>query len=256
MTLKEVCEKYEISENSLQTNFKRTQESLLKKKGVKIIKEGRGKNATYREEIVSDNRAETMFKALEPVRKAGVMKNDLSLSNFTFCVFMGVVTTPMLVFRGTHVDFLKYFEVPVSADAIEKLDRAIDDLTSDGIIGVIRDTSTDDEVLTLSLIRAAENDMKIGIDMLVNCRLLAAKYKKRDWIPIMKVWIGTELLSKQEYYTRDDLIEMTGSSKYLIDECTSILKDSNIFLTSKAYASMRKCLGVTADMNQEEFYTI
>lgn len=256
MTLQEVCQKYNVSESSITRNFKRTQEAILKSKGIRIIKEGRGSSATYLEEVFSDNRAETMFKALEPVHRAGVMKNDLSLSNFTFCVFMGVITTPMLVFRGTYNDFLKYIGVIVNDDNIEKLNRAIDDLVGDGILGILRDTTTDEEVLTLTLIRSAENDMKIGIDMIINCKLLATKYKKKDWIPLLKTWIGTELLSKQGSYTQQDLIDMTGLTKYLLNECTKILRESNIFISSRAYSSYMRCIGINTNMTQEEFYKI
>ena len=255
MTLEEVCKKYDVSESSMKTNFNRVQSSILKKKGINIIKEGRGNKVTYREEVISDGREETMFKALEPV-KTGVVKRDLSLSNFTFCVFMGIITTPMLVFRGTHADFLKYIAVPATQENIDKLDKAIDELSNDCILGVMKDTTTKEEVLTLSLIRAAENDMKIGIDMIINCRLLASKHKKKDWIPLLKVWLGTELLSKQGSYTRQDLMNMTGLTKYMIDESTKILKESNIFITSRAYSSFLKCIGMKSDMNNECFYQI
>lgn len=62
MTLKEVCKKYGVSESSMSTNFSRTKQSILKKYGVKIIKEGRGKTANYIEEVEDDCRADTMFK--------------------------------------------------------------------------------------------------------------------------------------------------------------------------------------------------
>ena len=42
MTLKEVSERFKISETSLTGAFPRTQKSILKKYGVHLIKKGRG----------------------------------------------------------------------------------------------------------------------------------------------------------------------------------------------------------------------
>ena len=120
MTLEEVSTKYNISQNTVKTQFKRTQDNIFKKYGIKIIKEGRGSNVVYKEQIISDNRAENMFKALEPVHNTGIIKNDLNMPNFTFCVFMGIITTPMLVFRGSYNDFLRYIEVNVNDQNIQK----------------------------------------------------------------------------------------------------------------------------------------
>lgn len=256
MTLQEVSKKYGISESSIKNQFTRTQNTILKRNGVKLIKEGRGSNTVYREEIVSDNRADNMFMEVEKSEKMNVMKNDLTLSNFTFCVFMGVLTTPMFVFRGTHKDFLKYIQVSDSEENRGKLDRAIEDLIGDGVIVVYRDHSTDEEVLTLTLVRKAENDMKIGMEMLVDCKLLSSKHRKKDWIPILKTWIGTELLSKEDSYTRQDLVNMTGLSRYMIDDCIKILRESNIFTSSRAFSTWNKCIGVKTTMNYEGFYEI
>lgn len=255
MTIQEVSDKYNISLSSLQRNFKRSQESILKKYGIFIIKDGRGDKASYREEIQNDKREETMFKALEPI-KTGIIKNDLSMSNFTFNVFMGLITTPMLVFRGTHNDFLRYIDIAISDENIKKLKLALQNLIDDHIIGVMTDVTTEEEVITISLIRAAEKEMKIGIDMIVNCKILSKQYNKKDWIPLLKVWLGTELLSKQEYYTRAELQEMTGLSKYQIDDCGKILKKSNIYKSTRAYAGYKRCLGIQTDMNNKTFYEI
>ena len=54
MTLSEVSEKYGVAESSLKNAFPRTQASILKKHGVKIVKEGRGASAVYREEWLDD----------------------------------------------------------------------------------------------------------------------------------------------------------------------------------------------------------
>ena len=58
MTAEEICEKYGCSMSSLTTNFNRFAKKILKEKNIRIVKEGRGKNATYIE-MENDNRALT-----------------------------------------------------------------------------------------------------------------------------------------------------------------------------------------------------
>lgn len=255
MTAEEICKKYNIALTSFTKNFKRTQTNILKKYNVLIVKHGRGDKASYTEEIDSDHREETMFQALEPM-KTGIIQNDLSMPNFTFNVFMGLITTPMLVFRGTYEEFLKYIEVANTEDNKQKLKTALQTLVDDHIVGIMTDVTTNEEVITISLIRAAEKDMKIGINMIVTCRILSKEHGKRDWIPLLKVWLGTELLSKQEVYTRKELQDMTGLTKYQIDDCSNILKESNVYKSSKAYASFSRCIGLKTEMNNEAFIEI
>lgn len=256
MTLQEVCEKYHYKEATFKKNFKRCQEAILKEYNVRIVKDGRGENASYREQILSDNREETMFKALEPTQKAGLVKNDLSMENFTFITFLGIITTPMLVFRGTKVDFLKYIGADNNEKNIELLNKAIDELVNDLIIHEIQDRTTNEEVLTLSLVRKAEVDMKININMINICKILAEREHMHDWIPILKVWLGTELLSQKDHYTRAELMEMTGVKKNMLDKCARLLKSSNIYVSTKAYAGYQKCIGNKAEMNNEAFFEI
>jgi hypothetical protein len=256
MTLHEICEKYKYTEATFQKNFKRCQAAILKEYNVRIIKEGRGEKATYREQILSDNRQETIFKALEPTQKTGLIKDDLSMENFTFTTFLGIITTPMLVFRGTRADFLNYIGATNDDKHLELLDKAIDQLVNEMIIHEIQDTTTEEEVLTLSLVRKAEVDMKISISMINICKQLAEQAHMHDWIPILKIWLGTELLSQKEHYTLTDLMNMTGVNKAMLAKCTRLLKQSNIYKTSKAYAGYQKCLGLKAEMNNEAFYKI
>ena len=98
--------------------------------------------------------------------------------------------------------------------------------------------------------------MKININMIIICKQLANQYHMRDWIPLLKVWLGTELLSKQEYYKRADLINMTGLKETMIDKCSKILMSCNIYKKSRAYIGYRRCLGIQSDMNVENFYDL
>lgn len=256
MTLEEISEKYGIKPDTFKNQFPRTQKAILNRYGVKIIKEGRGIKANYREEFMSDNRAENIFQAVQPLKDPGFIKNDLGLPNFTFMVLMGVITTPMFVFRGTYNEFLGYIEKPQTEQNVKALKNSINELVNALVIHEIVDKTTNDDVITLSLVRKAEIDMRIGIGMARQCKELADKNGINDWINIAKVWIATDLLAKQDVYTRLDVVNMTGLSVYMVDKVAKALKDSNIYKTTRAYQSFQRCVGMKADMNNEAFYQI
>ena len=86
MTLEEVCKKYGVSETSMKNVFPRTQAAILKKHGVKIIKEGRGKNAIYREEWVDDGRAMTLYE--ETKNDIIINEESFKLMNWDFMMAM------------------------------------------------------------------------------------------------------------------------------------------------------------------------
>ena len=52
--------------SSLTSNFNRFAKKILKDKNIRIVKEGRGKNATYIE-IENDNRALTMYQEVKDI---------------------------------------------------------------------------------------------------------------------------------------------------------------------------------------------
>ena len=65
MTLEELCNKYKVAASSVTTKFKRTQETILKKYGVNIIKVGRGAAAEYLESLDNTTRAVTLYEEQE-----------------------------------------------------------------------------------------------------------------------------------------------------------------------------------------------
>lgn len=109
MTLEEVSQKYKIAESSLKASFPKSQQAILKKYGVKIIKEGRGKAANFIEELENDKRANTLYE--ETKDTVIIDSESFKLMSWDFMVFLAIATTPMLVFRGSFEDFLKYVEV-------------------------------------------------------------------------------------------------------------------------------------------------
>ena len=187
MTLQEVCDKYNVAQSSMTNAFPRTQKSILKKYGVKIVKEGRGKDAVYSEVLESDRRAVTMY---EEVKDTVVINNEtFKLMNWDFMVFLAIVTTPMFVFRGNYEDFLKYIEMPVSTNNIVTLKSVLTRLAERDFISYNID-KTNDKYFIAALYRKVEEDMQIGIDMVRTCKLLAEKHKKRSWVPLLKTWLG------------------------------------------------------------------
>ena len=253
MTLEEVSEKYNVAQSSLTNAFPRTQKSILKKYGIKIVKEGRGKNAVYTEVFEDDRRALTMY---DETKNTIIINNEtFKLMNWDFMVFLAIVMTPMFVFRGSYEDFLKYVEINVNNNNIIALKNALNRLTERDFISYNVD-KTNDKYFIAALYRKVEEDMQIGIDMVRTCKLLAEKHKKRSWVPLLKTWLSINVLAESQPYTIKSIEIMTGLSAYQIRQATNILEESNIFKTSKAYSSSIKCLGTNVDLNIEEFYEI
>lgn len=253
MTLQEVCNKYGVSESSMKNMFPRTQQSILKKHGVKIIKDGRGQKATFREEWQDDKRALTMFEeAKEEVILDG---ESFKLMNWDFLVFLAIITTPMLVFRGSYEDFLKYVDVPITDSNRRMLVDALIGLKERDFISYTID-KTDSNFFIAGIYRKVEEEMNIGIGMVKTCKRLAKKYNKRSWVPLLKTWLGVQMLEKNQPYTVGTLCAITGLSEYQIKTSNKILKDSCIYRTSRAYANYQKCIGTKVDLNVEAFYTL
>lgn len=251
MTLQELCKKYDVSETSIKNAFPRTQQSILKKHGIKIIKEGRGKNAIYHEEkqeIFDDKRAMSLY--MEDKEKI-LMDNESfnNLMNWDFLVFLAIVTTPMLVFRGSYDDFLKYVEIPRTDGNRRLLKDALRQLEDKDFISYTID-KTNKDFFIAGLYKKVEDEMEIGIGMVRICKQLADKYNKRSWVPLLKTWLGVQMMMKKEQkYTIKSLSAATGLSEYQIKESNRILKNSSIYLSSRAYKNYMTCIGCVAEMN-------
>lgn len=249
MTLQELCKKYNLTESSVTTNFPRTQNMLLKKYGVTIVKNGRGKTATYEEgglgSFVSDQRALTMFN--ETHKEMVFNQESLTLINADFLVFLGIISTPMGVFRGTYSDFLRYVGITVSKDNLEMLEDALLNLVDRELIYY----NTDDDSIVMYIRRKVEKEMKIGIEMIKRCRILADKYNKHKngWINLLKVWIAIQVCSYDpEPFTNEQLSQMTNLSLYQVKNARKILKEDNLFVLSRAGDAL-KCFGSRAVLN-------
>lgn len=247
MTLQEVCEKYEVAESSMKNMFPRTQRLILKKYGIRIIKIGKGKNADYREEVENDMRAVTMY---DEVREDLALSNEsLKLMNWDFMCFLAIITTPMMVFRGSYEDFLRYAGCKVTQINIKYLKTALQSLFDRELIEY-RIDKTDRNYFFAGLYRQVEKDMRLGIEMIRECRILAAKYHKHSWTGLLKVWLGVQILSENKQpFTMKEVGQITGLSDYQVKDSMKILKESEIFKTTRAYIDYRRCIGATAEFN-------
>ena len=244
MTIEEVSERFNISQSSIKTKFSRTQEAIYKKYGVHLIKIGRGASASY--EVQEESRALTMY---EEVKEEVILNHEtLKMMNWTFCVFLGITLTPMLVFRGSYRDFLMYIQATISESNIAALKESLEELRDAEYISYNID-KTNNDYFVAALYRKTEEDMSIGINMVRRCKALATANKKQSFVPILKTWLGMNMLAGRDIFKMSDLRELTGLSDYQIREACKLLERDEIFKRTRAYADFNVCIGTTVDMN-------
>lgn len=230
MTAQELCDKYGYSLNTLSTNFNRVAKKILKDYNVRIIKEGRGKNADYIE-VENDNRALTMY---EEVKDIAVNKDTIHLANWDLTALIAICCTPMAVFRGSYKEFLGYVDIVPTAANISSLKLALNDLLSrEFIIYQIDKTNTD--YFIAGLYRAIEEELGVGIAQVRQCKQIAEKYHKHSWLNIFRTYIGMQVLQETQPFTVAQLAEYTGLSEYMIRESTKILESENMIKTDIKY---------------------
>ena len=247
MTRKELCDKYDVPEQSLKNNFGRVKASLLRRYNIILTKTGRGDNVDYQVEFGGDKRALTMMKE----QKREVMINEKSFStllDFNFMVFLAICTTPMGTFYGSYDDFLDYVEVKRSKYNITNLKNALSALAAAHYIRYEED-ETNPEYFNAYLFYETRQNMAISLDMAERCQKLADKYKKRSWIPLLKTWIGVQYMYDKQPFTMQELCDITGLSEYQLRESKKILEKDELFVTSKAYVSYDRCIGSNVELN-------
>lgn len=247
MTIEELCKKYNLSKNTVSANFKRTQDRIKNNYGVLIEKHGRGQNATY-EEIDLYPHAKTMSE--EEFSSAILDRQNLKYQTWEFHLLLAIIITPFHVFRGTYKDLLKYMEIKDTAANIELLKKAISFLEENQIAHVFYDnTGSRDTVITLSLLCRVEEQMRIGIDMVEECKKIAEKNNKKSFIPLLKTWLAIQIAEQSQPFTMKELSELTDMSEYQLRQNKKLLERSNIFGTKKIYADKEVCLGQNVDLN-------
>lgn len=248
MTIEEIAKKYDISESTIRTSFPRAQKTIMKKYNVKIVKQGRGANVTYEIETVqeSDCRAITLYEELK--EDIAFDTESVHLMSWPFLVLLTIVSTPMLVFRGSYEDFLNYIQLKITKSNLEGLKEALQELTDKEYISYTHD-KTNDNYFVAALYRQKEEQMHIGIKMIKSCKEIAQEAKKRSWVPMLKTWIGMQMMADRGTFTMQDLMKTTGLSQYQIRESRKLLERNEIFRTSQTYADYCTCLGTTVELN-------
>lgn len=252
MTLKELSERFEISETSILNVFPRVQKSMLKKHGLHLTKKGRGANAQYfieeeeEEEIPDDCRALTMY---EEIKDDIIISDDsLKLMNVNFLVFLAIVTTPMLVFRGSFEEFLIYVGAKPTKKNILALKGALNELEEEGYISYTLD-KTDLNYFVAALYRKVEEKMHIGINMIRTCKKIAVENNKRSWVPLLKTWLGIQMMAQKESFRIETLESITGLSAYQVRESRKLLERNEIYRMSRVYQGYNTCLGSKVELN-------
>lgn len=239
MTAEEVCKELNISMSALKGHFKRTVESVEKKTGRRIIKSGRGENTVYEILDNTETRALTFYEEDNAQKELFVNEETIQLENLAFNAFLGIIVKPMAIYRGTFKDFLNYIGVRATDNNVGALKIALQVLLEQGLIfgGIDK---TDENWFHAGLYRAVEK--KIGLDtaQIRKCREIADRENKQTWVPILKTWVAIGMLSEGEqmkdHFVIQDIIDITGLSKYTITESTKLLKKYNIYKEEWSYS--------------------
>ena len=248
MTLTELSKSVGISENTLKNQFNRTKDKLAEK-GIIISKVGRGASAVYNIEydnIFDDNRALTIF---EEEKKDIYLEDDmLKMLDWNLLVFFFFCLTPMLTFRGSYEDFLKYAGIIPSTANIKILKDTLKEMDSN-YIGFYPD-KTDENYFTASLYRKVEKELKVSIVKIRKCREIQISTNSRSFVPILKTWIATEKAIENQPYTIKDLVNMTGLPESTVKRVNKQLKDADVYKSKKDF-NPELCLsrGVNTELN-------
>lgn len=230
MTAQEVCDKYGYSLNSLSTNFNRVAAAILKKHQIRIVKEGRGKNANYIE-IEDDKRALTMY---DEIKDISMNQGTISLANWDLIALIGVCCTPMAVFRGSYKEFLGYLELGATPANLDAIKLALFDLKQRQYI-MYQIDKTNEDYFMAGLYRAIEEELDVGISKIRQLKEIAKKHHKQGWLNIFRTYIGMQVLQETQPFTVKQLAEYTGLSEYMVRESTKVLEAENVIKSDIKY---------------------
>lgn len=250
MTRKELCDQYNISESSIKNTFPAVQKRFLKR-GLILTKVGRGESAQYFISVENDQRAPTLLKETKTEIFMS-QKEFKDLKDFRFIVFLAIITTPMLTFRGTLEQFLDYIEVENNKYNKKILQESFKDLVDANFINYTEDTSTNEGYFLVWLPRKREQEMSLGIEMIRRCKKLGDLHKEKMG-DLIKVWTAMGYAYYNQPFTMKDLEKLTGLSAYKIRKAKKILEEDDLFFTSKVYEIMEDggsfCSGQSVNFN-------
>lgn len=247
MTIEELSDKYGYAPSSIKSNFPRIQKQILKNYGIVVKRIGRGASASF-VEIIDDGRATTMFD--EDAANDIVLAQDaIKLKNLEFAILIAIIVSPQLVIRSTFADFCSYLQLGAASDErIDQIKQGLSNLEIGGYIDYHLDSS--DRTTFVAFLRSvAIKEMHAGIEMIRTCKILAERNNKKSWTPLLKTWLGMQLMYDNQPFTMKQLEEVTGLSAYQIRESKKVLEQAEIFKTSKAYLAYDICVGSNVELN-------
>lgn len=224
MTLEELIKKYGRTEKTWTKNFKRTADAVYNKTGFRIVKEKIDGEVVYTE-IENDGRALTAFE--EADKLIPLQKNEVAFVEWELLTLVGIMATPMCVFRGSYKEFLEYIEKDSSnLNNIVYLKGALDNLMTKGYI-IYKKDNTNSNYFIGGLYKAREDEMGAGIETVKQCKFLAEKYNKRSWINLLKILLGVRALKDEHPSSMKRLAEVTGLSVGQVRDYRKILESAS-----------------------------
>ena len=110
--------------------------------------------------MIEDRRALTIFEETKDLIL--IDQETLSLANIEFSSFLIIIMTPMMVFRGSYEDFLRYGDITPTTARVSALKVALQNLANKGYIHYAID-KTNPNFFFAGLYRAVEEEFEVGI---------------------------------------------------------------------------------------------
>lgn len=225
--IKQLSQYLNISENSIATQFSRLQKNYLKK-GINIIKEGRGTNATYKIININTNIYPSMVESegkITMLKKMNILKDEKLL------VFLGIASSgPQYAYRGTYKNFLSYIGWKINKNNILKLKNYLNELKENNYIIFENDPYIENAFSALlPYYWNSIAEYKIELKLIHYLNNICKKYNKDKWtIMMLKVLIALELIyNKEDYITYRQLNKSTNLSPYYLKNILEILHKEN-----------------------------
>lgn len=244
LTAAEVSERYDVAVSTLKKNPTRTFETIRKKYGISLRKEGRGDKAIYYIEninYIDPTRALSLYQSLE--NNLIPAKIAAGLLDINFLVFIGIVTSPQRAFRGSYLELMQYLELEPNPEDIEQMRTILSALASNDYIMYIED-DTDPMYFLAGIKRKAEKELTLEIETIIKFQKYVEGTRK-SWIPLMKTYLA--LFVVQQPCTVRELAECTGLTEYKVRDSLAILEAHDVILKKRE---------VVKDCISEHYYCI
>ena len=247
LSLEQFCERYNLSESTVQTNFSRVKNNLLKK-NIDVCKEKWGDKIVYLVEQKYSNKNlpifYTDFKSLQQFDdlKFNILLTLSALENNAYC---GKVSQLLEEKMG----------LKVTNRTCENLVTAVAELEKEGYL-LINTKEIQKGYILLGLSSKMAQELSFRRPLIEMCKELSREKGKKSYIPLFKVIVALTMLSKRETITYTQITGMTGLSSYQIKEQLRILDEKNKIRIGQLQYEVNdnyiKCIGRPIDINAFE----